>query len=82
MLSSLNKILPFFLSEKKSSPKASVSPKAPVPAKAPVPLEAPAVPSLLSPDFKEKRAEAEAKFNAFKRGMELAEQGEQETQEK
>ena len=57
-------------SAKKSSPKA------------PVPLEAPAVPSLLSPDFKEKRAEAEAKFNAFKRGMELAGQGEQETQEK
>lgn len=29
--------------------------------------------SLLSPDFKEKRAHADAKFNAFEKGFELAE---------
>ena len=28
--------------------------------------------SLLSPDFKEKRAHADAKFNAFEKGFELA----------
>ena len=31
----------------------------------------PPVPSLLSPDFKMRRAEAEAKFNAYKKGFEL-----------
>ena len=29
--------------------------------------------SLLSPDFKEKRAHAEAKFSAFEKGFKLAE---------
>ena len=33
----------------------------------------PKVPSLLSPDFKDKRAHADAKFNAFEKGFELAE---------